>query len=228
MQDVANWLKTEVYDEGVKLYLKYGKDPALKNMFSEGQTDFKRKRLKSVLQEILNNYEKPTIKKAIITRQVEHQPILASFGWPNPITDEVIRQLHNLWQPKYQELMNLQARIYEVALLAEKGIPNKDFEACQMAHRILDLDDEIEEIYAQRDYYFSNGKLPATKVEETEVVGDPVRWATEHESCKRYIRRYKHKIESNPGHPSLAKWAELLQQYEKKAAHYKKLLKLDQ
>lgn len=228
MQDVANWLKKEVYDEGVKLYLKYGKDSALKNMFKEGQSEFKRKRLRNALEEILNNYENPTTKAAIITRQVEREPILASFGWPNPITDEVIQQLHNLWQPKYHELMNLQARVYEVALLSQQGIPNKDFEACQMAHRILDLDDECEEIYAQRDHYILHGKLPETIKIQPEVVGDPVRWVTELESAKRYIRRYKTKIAHNPGHPSLAKWAELQTQYEAKAETYRKLLKLDQ
>jgi hypothetical protein len=124
--------------------------------------------------------------------------------------------------------MNLQARVYEVALLGQQGFPGKDIEACQMAHRILDLDDMCEEIYAERDYYLQYGKLPENKAKEVEVVGDPVRWVTELENAKRYVRRYRTKIENNPGHPSTVKWAQLVKDNEEKVAHYKKLLKLDQ
>lgn len=53
MQEILEWLDSKrSYDEGVKLYLKYGKDPLLHKLFQEEYSEFKLKKLHTVLEQL--------------------------------------------------------------------------------------------------------------------------------------------------------------------------------
>lgn len=228
MQDLKAWFDKCIYDQGVNLYLKYGNDPTLRALFAEDYSDFKNKKLHRVLSELLENYEQPATKKAVQQRQVEQSPAIAHRGWPATL-DPVLQTLHDQWKPLFVEMMNMQARIYDVALMAEQtNQVDKKEEACQLAHRILDIDEQMEQIYAQRDYYIVHGKLPETIVKEKEVVGDPVRWATELQNQERYVRRYRGKLKKDPKNKNAANWALKLKEAEEMVALYKRKLKLDE
>jgi hypothetical protein len=231
MDDIKAWLcSSKSYESGVQLYLKYGSNPTLRALFTtEEQSAFKAKKLLQVLTDLHDQWQQPASQAAIISNQSKPNAARATAyrGWPNPITDPVIQALHDQWKPMYIQLMNLQARAYEVALLAQRGDPNKKLEACQVVHKILDLDDQLESIYHQRDQYILHGQLPGAITKVVELVGDPVRWATELEKAKRYVRRYKAKLKTTAGTSKNAvHWAELLQQYESQVMDYSKKLKL--
>ena len=99
---------------------------------------------------------------------------------------------------------------------------SKRMEACQMAHAIIDLDEQLDEIYNKREFYKINGHLPYEV--EPEIIGDPVRWATELKNAERYVRDYRIKVKKDPANE---KWAAKLRKYEADVMRYKKLLKLD-
>jgi hypothetical protein len=233
MTEITQWLNSAGdYDAGVRIFLKYSDDPVLTALFTlEEETDFKRKRLVQALKALLNpatarsaTVPRDPVIKAAMPKSVPGT--MAHSGWPNPITDPVMRALWDQWRPKYAELMSLQQRLYEVALQGEKGDSNKKLEACQMAHRIMDLDDECDEIYAERDHYLQRGHLPGNS-QPVEPVGDPVRWATELQNCQRYVRNYRLKITKDPLNKRVPIWQEKIKDWEQDIIRYKKLLKLD-
>ncbi|THU34263.1 hypothetical protein FAM09_24910 [Niastella caeni] len=233
MVDIKAWLNSRVknYDAGVKLYLRFGKDPALVALFTkEAESDFKRTRLQQALQELI--CPTPVTTEAnlkfspLIYNAIKPEFNQLHKGWPNPITDPVIQALFEQWRPLYSELMSAQQRIYEVALQGENGNTAKALESCQLAHRIMDLDNQCDDLYAQRDHYLANGHLPDGGWEK-EVVGDPVRWVTERQNALRYIRDYRAKIKKDPTNKLVPKWEQKILDWQKEVDQFNKLLKLD-
>ena len=235
MVEIRTWLNSQVksYDDGVKLFLQYGHDPALKSLFTlEQESDFKRRRLIQALQELIA----PSVGddqdgQHETDNLLPPQAIRGDFsqwhkGWPNPIIDRVIQALYDQWRPLYAELVSAQQRIYEVALQAENGNTAKALEACQLAHRIMDLDNECDDLYLQRDYYLEQGHLPV-KEKPKDVVGDPVRWATERQNALRYVREFKAKIKNEPTSKLVPKWEQKLIDWQNEVTRLNKLLKLD-
>lgn len=240
MLPIKTWLNSRVknYDAGVQLYLQYGRNAALRALFTqEAESDFKRMRLHQALQELLltpeydvqvdANYFPPKLACS----QASSQPIKADFtqwhkGWPNPITDPVIQALFDQWRPLYAELMSAEQRIYEVALQAENGNTSKELEACQLAHRIMDLDNMCDDFYSQRDHYLEHGHLPGIDVKK-DIVVDPVRWATQRQNAMRYIRDYRGKIKKDPNNKLVPQWQQKIIDWEVEVARLNKLLKLD-
>lgn len=220
MEIIRNWLNgPRLYEEGVSLYSQFGNNNILKKILaSEAWSQFKEDKLVEALKQLM---------QPEITIQ-QHLPAGTNLytrhaGWPpHPIEDPVLRALHAQWKPLYSEMMNAQSRVYEVALLARKKDSNKRLEACQLVHRIMDLDDEIDEIYGRRDYYLQHRSLPDDP--QPVIVGDPVRWATELNNALRYVRRYKQWLQNQPDN---VKWASKLKHFTEQVSHYKKLLKLD-
>lgn len=234
MLDVKFWLNSRVkdYDAGVQLYLKYGQDPMLKRLFTkEAESEFKQRRLHQALQELLYPLEPVPVQEMPLKAVHSPKPMVAEFsqlhkGWPNPITDPVIQALYEQWRPLYAELMSAQQRIYEIALQGENGNTGKQMEACQLAHRIIDLDKECDDLYARRDHYLQRGHLPGND-HEKEVVGDPVRWVTERLNAMRYIREYRAKIKKDPTNKLVPRWEQKILDWQKEVDRYTKLLKLD-
>jgi hypothetical protein len=221
MEDVRVWLNSKrVYADGVALYLKHGTDSRLKNLFAhEACSDFKKKKLGEELENLLD--KKTPIDAIKIPQQTSY--LTHHQGWPANTTDDaVLNALHGQWRPLYGEMTNLQARLYDVALQGNSD-SNKRLEACQMAHRILKLDDECQEIYAQREFYLLNGRLPE-QAPPPDLVGDPVVLAMQHANYERYVRDYKNKLAKNPNNE---KWAQKLKTYQEKLAWIKKQLRLD-
>lgn len=236
MVEIRTWLNSRVksYDAGVQLYLQYGQDPGLRALFTlEAESDFKYQRLVQALQELICPGEEGEKTALLSSSAIPTQPraIIADFsqfhkGWPNPIADPVIQALYEQWRPLYADLMSAQQRIYEIALQGENGNTAKELEACQLAHRIIDLDNECDDLYSRRNHYLSHGHLPGND-QQKEIVGDPVRWATERQNGLRYIREYRAKIKKDPANKLVPKWEQKIIDWEKEVAHYNKLLKLD-
>jgi hypothetical protein len=248
MENIRKWLNgPRNYSEGVKLLLEHSQDEKLKKLFStEGPTDFKKKKLHETLQQILSNTNRNGIKNFIqrqkplepelqkvlnttSTRLISQTPTRLDISaplqnpnkWPAQM-DEVTKALFEKWKPIYAEKCNLEARIYEVAKAGLKN-KSKEMEAGKMAHRILDLDDQCEQIYEQRNHYLKTGELPFHS-KPSKLVVDPVKMATELKNAERYLREYKGRLKKNPADE---KAAVKLKQYEEKIAYYKKELKLD-
>ncbi len=221
MEIIRTWLNgPRQYEQGIELYRQFGHNQTLKKILAtEGWSAFKETKLVQALEQLLQSSIK--IEKELpagTTIYTRHK------GWPlHPIEDPILLALHERWKPLYSEMMHAQSRAYEVALIAEQtSNPTKKLEACQLIHHIMDLDEQIDDIYGQRDHYLIHQQLPAEPLPE--IIGDPVRWATELKNAERYVRRYNNLLKKNP---SNEKWASKWKHFTEQIAHYKKLLKLD-
>jgi hypothetical protein len=223
MDLLKQWLNgPRLYADGVDLFVSHSRDKKLNALFrNEAETEYKRKRLVLEIEKLISKASTDPVQ------QYPQQPkqILQS-GWPaRPIADPVIAALYEQWKPLYDEMLNLQARIYDVAVI---GMDNdlKHLEAGTMAHRICDLDDLCDEIYSKRDYYYANGKLPAVEATR-KLITDPTKWASELENLKRYERRYVDLLQKHPQHRLAAKRATQLVKVREDILLYKKLLKIE-
>lgn len=235
MDDIRKWFNGKKnYAEGVALYLKYGKDAMLKKLFTvEAESDFKKKKLVSALDEMLSGvvYVKkdrpgfrlkdyaPAILKKAEELRIENMP-LHEIRWPDD-RDETLQSLWLNWKALFGEMMNLSARIGDVARAGMKD-PNKKEEAGRMALRILDLDDECDKLYAQRDFYLVNKKLPEDKG-PVELSLDPNQWYKKLTNHQKYARTFRTRLNKDAADTEAA---ELLKKHEWAVHEYKKLLKM--
>jgi hypothetical protein len=229
VEQIKHWLNShQDYDAGVQLYLQHGKDSILRSLFTrEEQTPFKKQRLLKALRDLYEAEKHPASEKKQAQLTVTQTAIPQYKHWPaHPMTDAVLLALWNQWKPLYGEMMDLQHRVYEVAFQGQTDT-NKKMEAGQMALRILELDDQVEFIYAQRNFYYQHNRLPEERKQEEEVIVDPVKWAIELKNNERYVRDYKLKLAKDPHNKLAPKWAMTLKEKQAEVAKYKKLLKLD-
>lgn len=228
MEEIKAWLNGRPdYLAGVALYFQHGKDPLLKRLFQEAHSPFKEKKLRDALQEIYTGWKKPVSETVKAKETVKRSPFNQYKHWPpQPIEDPVLLALWQQWKPLYGELKSLQHRIYDVAVQGLKD-PNKALEAGQMTFRILDLDEQIEGIYAKRNFYYDHKRLPEeAPAEQQEEIVDPIKWKLVLDNYMKYVRDYKVKLKKFPGHKNADKWAMKLKEYEAGVLKYKKLLKI--
>lgn len=220
MDDVRQWLNSKRdYQQGVTLVVKYCPDPKLKRLFlAEDATDFKRKRLHEILDGVYRGKEKaPEVKPSPVAAAAAARDQHINGRWPEKM-DEVVQALYHQWKPLFSEMNSLQARIYDVAKAGNH------FESGRMAHKILDLDDQCESIYQQREYYQKNGHLPAdTKPDDKKLVVDPILMVVALKNAQRYLREHKSKLKKDPEN---IKAAALIKKWEAIELHYKTELKL--
>lgn len=222
MDAIREWLKsTQNYDAGAKLYLMYGKDHALRRIFSEPASDFKKRKLVEALKGLLS--KKVAVENIVQqTKTVAIERIAgADRKWPDEL-DNTLAALQLQWKPLFSEMMHLSSTIYDVAL-AGKTDSAKEAEAGRMAHRICDLDDQCDAIYAQRDFYREHKKLPEEK-KPIELVVDPKKIPLAMANATRYVRDYKNKLRKDPANVHAA---QQLEKYEWAVAEYKRILNID-
>lgn len=222
MDDIRAWLKSNRdYATGARLYLVYGKDAKMRRVFMEPESDFKKKKLVEVLTAMVTQ-KTEVVKKVEVTKAIAIERISVSDRrWPAQM-DETVKALHAKWLPIFAEMNNLMARIYDVAKAGQTD-PAMKQEAGRMAHRICDLDDDCDAIYAQRDHYLQYGKLPEEK-KPMELVVDPLKIPLALSNARRYVADYRNKLKKEPGN---VKAAQKLKQYEWAVAEYCRILKID-
>jgi hypothetical protein len=237
MQDVKNWLNEGgSYATGVSLFLLYcPEDDDMRELFTdEGETDFKRKALKTELQRLLRQgtsiqsspaEEKKDTQGAAGTGMIGTNEVTQkSLGrWSHPDTmDEIERKLHDEWKPLYLEMCFLQDTIYDVAIAGKTDSYKRD-NAGRMAHRILDLSKQCQRLYRRRDEYFTSGKVEEPKPAANDYAVDPIIAVKKMANVERYVREMKKRLKNNPG-DATAK--ELLDKHQAALDHYKALLKI--
>jgi hypothetical protein len=220
MDDVRDWLNGgRNYDEGVGLLLKHGTNTKLKRLYTiEGMSDFKKTRLHQELQRIYNSTGVKNINTFTEREQTKNADVVFSnpSKWPAQM-DEVVAAMFQQWKPMFAERNNLTDRLYDIAKAGNET------EAGKMAHRILDLDDEIDLIYERRDYYLQHGKLPDER-KPSKLAVAPVQQVVALKNAERYVREFKLKLKNDP---SNVKAAAKLKQWEDAVIYYKRELKID-
>lgn len=211
MEEVRSWLNGDRdYFAGCKLYLKYGDDPVLTALFRKQDISrFKEERLLKAMIDIWRGGQvKATLPNAIVAPSNRKDE-----GWPKS-RDKILSALRKQWEPLFKEMKTLHAQLLLIGSDEERGVA---------AHRILDLDDACDIIYAKRDHYLQYGRLPDEK--EPDKVVDPAKYAVRLEAAKRYVRRYKNHLKKNPKNE---KYAAKLKKYQAEVLFYKEKLKIDE
>lgn len=205
MDDIKAWLDDRDYEQGVNLYLKHGQDPVLKKLFTaEMETAYKRQRLERALRDILsgNQVIKPA-ENPLATISIKAWPVEAA-------KDDVLRALRADWLRKFKEMQDLRSQLMLMANDQIRG---------EAAHRILQLDDECDEIYQKRDYYIEHGKLPEEKHEE--YIVDPIQAAARMETLRKYLRRERLNLEKDPANVGAAtRRAKFIKEYNHYASRF--------
>jgi hypothetical protein len=221
MDDIREWLnKPFHYESGASLYLKHGKDPALKRVFMEPASPFKKTKLIESLRALLG--KKIEVETHVATtKENALQTVSNERKWPEN-RDAVLEALHLQWKPLFAEMMHLCSTIYDIAL-AGKTDSAKKRDAGVMAHRILDLEEECGSIYAKRDYYLQHTKLPEEK-KPMELVVDPNKIPLALSNARRYVNDYKNKVKNNPSDLNAV---EQLKKWEWALGEYKRILNIE-
>lgn len=184
MEAIKDWLNgNRHYATGVALYLQYGKDVKLRNLFNEPiKTAFKEKKLVEVLLQLYSG----TVK-AVAVKQTTTEKYLTTHKTWQPGTDAILNALREQWRPLYGLRSNLKARIHDVALAGNTDTVKRQ-EAAQMAAEIISISKQINKIYAKKSYYEQHGKLPLEPV-ETDGIGDAATAYLLKKNAERYLRR---------------------------------------
>ena len=168
LQAVKSWLAgRRDYAIGVKLYGLYGKKLEVKEALKSPKNPFRQKLLENAMQELLEPAPPPP---------------------PAATDDLVIRELKAKAIPLLKERDDLHAKLRLFRTVEERG---------RAAHRILDLDDEVDDIYDAIRYYEQHRKLPEAELPFTPIT-DPSRWEQRYQTCGRYVSRYQDKLKTDP------------------------------
>lgn len=229
MDEIKQWLNSgQDYQTGCALVIKYSPNKALHQVFREDATPYKVARLKRELMALV--VVQKTAAATQVATEVAHtirvvevvkqnaQPI-NRWGAPEQMPPVV----HALWlefKPLYAERNNVMARLHDVAKAGETD-PGQKEEAGRMAHRILDLDDQIETIYQKRTHYITTGGLPVDETAPDDVVVDPNKIPVALQNAKRYVREFRSKLAKAPHN---AAFASKLEHWQKRVDHYQNKL----
>lgn len=189
------------YAKGVVLYRMFGRDDELKKIFSSGETAARKQRLIQAIDDLINP------KAPVLPEHVTRIQLRPSAGPEDPTIAGL----------KAQAIPLLKKRdaIHSKLLL----IPT-DEERGKAAHELLDLDDQVDEIYNRIRYYEQHKALPKEEL-HFDPITDPARWPHRYETCGRYVRRYQEKLDKDPDNESAKK---KLKEYEAEQLYYAKKL----
>ncbi len=180
---ISEWLKSKRnYDAGVALYKKYGSNKVLMQTFTFGKNKYSEKKLADELtkREHATSDDAITIKKK-----------------PKKETPVDVQELHLRTKEKYKDMSALHSHLEDAM---------SDEERNELAHKILDLDDEVTAGYEAVDHFEDTGKRIEAPAEKKHR-GKDVQKMNLTESYKAlqsiptYISKAKKKLksESDPG-----------------------------
>lgn len=157
------------YAIGVKLYALYGNDDSFKKALVFPETTFRKEQLLVAMEQILTP---PPVAPAIVPDN----------------EDPVIKDLVAKAKPLLKERDDFHAKLRLFRTIEERGVA---------AHRILDLDDQVDSIYNAIRYYKEHRQLPEEKLPFTPIT-NPDKWEHRYQVCGRYVRRYQDKLDKDP------------------------------
>jgi len=184
MQAIQQWLDSgRPYVVGVSLYMRYGHNANLKRLLTtEQQSPFKTEQLHKALLDLVKQEHKtsaapsaPTPSKVILT-------------WTQPADSNKVELA--LWH-KARLLLK------EIGVLHSSLTIITQIEARRdAALLLLDKDDELNDVYTQRDYYRLHGHLPEES-NEAGYFSNPFDIARRMQTVKRAIRKFKARVAKN-------------------------------
>jgi hypothetical protein len=219
MEAIKAWLKGQKqYAVGVRLYMLYGKNEQLKRLLSaEAVSPFKIQQLEAGLkalvtgEEVVKLAEKEAAEEASTTTITQNTFIK---NWPAEQCGTDVER--SLWEKARLLLKEIAALHASLPLLPDDNARR------DAAFELLDKDDELDQVYASRDYYKQHGKLPFSDNNTSAYLTDPFAIASRMVTLSRYIRRYRTALEKNATNVMAA---QLLEGYSTEYNYYARMTK---
>ncbi|MDJ1480279.1 hypothetical protein QNI16_07270 [Cytophagaceae bacterium YF14B1] len=149
---IQQWLiGTQDYKAGVELYQKFGKSAVWKNILSQGETEYNRDKLLSLLTELAGELA----SKPVAAPKLEvHRPA------PEP--GSLLDKVKSEWVPLYKRMSFLHTQLTHLPA-KERG---------ELAFEILSLDKQINQIWKKEKFVQQHGQLPAESICESKAAHD--------------------------------------------------------
>ena len=207
-----DWIKGgQNYQIGLRIYLEHGENKKLIRLrTTEGESVFKKQKLLAALQE-LKEGKAPSSHNSGLTAATATNDVFVK-QWPSARNKDKV--LQELWE-KARLLLK------EIAMI-HSTLPHIDEpQRLQAAITLLQKDDELDDVYVQRDYYEKHGK-PIGVPDGPVLIEDPYLMAARIANLRLNIRREKQamKKDSDNGNAALRLKSYLIEynQYMKKLA----------
>lgn len=197
---IDNWLASDRdFTSGVNIFLLYSDNKALAKLFDQGESAYAIELLTEEL-EVINkqgNGKVPALHRATLSAMPKG-------------TDAILNSLEAEYLPKYQQMNLLRHKLDQYNGDNTATVR----EVChQICIQILTLEKQCQQVWAKRDYYNANGRLPEVNEDESEIPTEPLKLATFITSCQRQIRRYRVTKDTNSIHAQL--YADYRAKYKK-------------
>jgi hypothetical protein len=203
MQILLNWLAGDRnFSVGATIYQAFGTNQPFKDLLNMGETPFARELLSEELEKMYKDGVPDEEPPSLMGEQDTDTAVMP------PSDNEILQALTNEWQPFYQRMNFLRHEL-------DKFGNSNSAEAIEWrqprAREIKVLEKQCIAIWKKRDYFLKHNKLPFVPEIKKERPVDPVKLATLISNTKNYIRRYRLKMEQEPGEP---KYAQLYLKYK--------------
>ncbi|MDJ1472841.1 hypothetical protein [Xanthocytophaga flava] len=154
---IQQWLiGGQDYKAGVELYQKFGNSSVWKNILSQGETEYNRDKLLSLLTDLSkeNHAEKLASKPVAAPKPEVYKPA------PEP--GSLLDQVKSEWLPLYKRMSFLHTQLTHLPA-KERG---------EIAFEILRLDKEVNQIWKKEKFIREHGQLPAESIQESKAAHD--------------------------------------------------------
>jgi len=148
MNPIKEWLNSgRQYLIGIALYEAYGNDPALRDVFRQGESPYRYRRLVEALTKLMSSADRA---ETITAAEPVHKPVLV-HEVPLPETDVPADRddYRSEWIVPYMEMNSLRHQLVHAPDDHTRG---------EWCFRILELEKQCMAIWARRDYHKRTGE----------------------------------------------------------------------
>lgn len=162
MNPIREWLNgSRSYLLGVALYKMHGQDSRLLDMFAQGASSYRQKRLEDALRSLISVADRadtvPEGPKHVVAA-------VAAAVMPETAVAEAKDTYRAEWLPHYMEMNSLRHKLIHAPDDKTRG---------EWAHRILLLERQCIDIWQRRDYHLRTGEpMPEAKAPDAIVITD--------------------------------------------------------
>jgi len=205
VQIIHNWLNgKQNFIVGTSLYKAFGKDEKLKHLFAQGESGIAKKLLAEELKKLIEP------GKPVIT--IAPKPVVRETDVMPEGNTPVLEALKNEWQHPYQRMNLLR---HQLDKYGNKNTKDAIAYRKPIAREIKELEQQCMAIWAKRDYYEKEGKLPFVAETKMVIPTDPIELAELISNLKKNIRRNRKLMADNADKPQYAQfYVEYKNQYK--------------
>jgi hypothetical protein len=219
MQQIKNWLAgKQNFIIGRAIYrAMISAEDDLIQLLDKGFTNYSHQKLIKAFQEHIDPTAAPIPKISDSDKakfidwpddEDDDQPPLMELTSLVKVDPFVVKAIENEWRIPYKNMHHL---ISQLDQFGDANDDNAISKRMELAGQILDLEQQVNSIWAKKDEYELTGRLNTPVVDELVIPTDPVELAELINRIKKGIRNNKTRMQN---HPDKSGYAEKYQMYK--------------